>query len=292
MNSPVQPTVEASAANRQIADRLMEHADLLQQQNGDSFRIRAYRDAARTVAEFPRPMHEVLSEGGQDALIALPTIGRGIAAAITEMLTTGRWAQHDRLRGEVSPEKIFQTIPGIGPKLAARLVDEHHIETLEDLEAAMLLGGQPIAGIGPRRRTAVAAVLAQRLDRSTLRQHPLAGAPPPLESLLRVDALYRSKAAAVTLPRIAPKRFNPTGEAWLPIFHARHDDWHFTVLFSNTALANQLGRKTDWVVVYFQKDGGTEGRCTIVTETRGALQGKRVVRGREGECMEYYSRTG
>ncbi|NIW87025.1 MAG: DNA-binding protein, partial [Gammaproteobacteria bacterium] len=83
---------------------------------------------------------------------------------------------------------------------------------------------------------------------------------------------------------IAPLRFNPTNEAWLPILHTTRDHWHFTVLFSNTARAHELDRTRDWVVIYYYDDHHQEGQHTVVTETRGPLAGKRVVRGRESEC--------
>jgi hypothetical protein len=60
-----------------------------------------------------------------------------------------------------------------------------------------------------------------------------------------------------------------------------------TVLFSNTARAHELGKTHDWVVIYYQKDG-PEAQCTVVTETRGPLKGKRVIRGRERECRQFY----
>jgi putative hydrolase len=111
---------------------------------------------------------------------------------------------------------------------------------------------------------------------------------PPVEMLLDVDREYRDAAAAGRLPRIAPRRFNPTGEAWLPILHTERDHWYFTALFSNTFRAHALERTRDWVVVYFHADARPEGQRTIVTETSGALEGRRVVRGREGECETAY----
>jgi hypothetical protein len=47
-------------------------------------------------------------------------------------------------------------------------------------------------------------------------------------------------------------------------------------------------RVRDWVVLYFYDAGHVEGQHTVVTETRGVLAGKRVVRGREAECREHY----
>jgi putative hydrolase len=114
---------------------------------------------------------------------------------------------------------------------------------------------------------------------------------PPVAVLLDVDREYRSKARAGELRTIAPKRFNPKGEAWLPILHARPGKWHFTALFSNTARAHELGKVEDWIVLYFQSDGGGEAQRTVVTETRGALTGQRVVRGREPECFAFYEQA-
>jgi hypothetical protein len=111
---------------------------------------------------------------------------------------------------------------------------------------------------------------------------------PDVAVLLDVDREYREKAAADALPKIAPKRFNPSHEAWLPIFRARREAWEFTALFSNTARAHELGRVKDWVVIYFRGPGQAEMQRTVVTEKRGALAQKRVVRGREVDCRAFY----
>ena len=109
-----------------------------------------------------------------------------------------------------------------------------------------------------------------------------------MAALLDVDSEYLEEAAAGRLSTVAPRRFNPKGQSWLPILHTQRDEWHFTALFSNTARAHELGRTQDWVVVYFYDDDHQEGQHTIVTETRGPLEGKRVIRGREPECAAYY----
>jgi len=114
---------------------------------------------------------------------------------------------------------------------------------------------------------------------------------PGVDLLLDVDREYREKASAGTLPRIAPRRFNPEGKAWLPVLHTRFGPWHFTALFSNTERAHELHRTHDWVVVFYSDDG-EEGQATVVTERRGRLAGLRVVRGREPECGRYYDFTG
>jgi putative hydrolase len=80
---------------------------------------------------------------------------------------------------------------------------------------------------------------------------------------------------------------NPGGEAWLPILHTRRDGRDYTALYSNTPLAHRLDRTHDWVVIY-PENGASQRPFTVVTERRGALAGKRVVRGLERECREAY----
>lgn len=115
---------------------------------------------------------------------------------------------------------------------------------------------------------------------------------PAVDLLLGIDREYRDKARAGELPRIAPRRFNPDGKAWLPVLHTRYGPWHFTALFSNTERARELHRIYDWVVIYFSDAEGNDGQATIVTERRGALTGQRVVRGREPECARHYTALG
>ncbi|HYW04522.1 MAG TPA: helix-hairpin-helix domain-containing protein [Gammaproteobacteria bacterium] len=278
--------------NPRVADRLRDAADILEQQGADRFRVGAYRRAAQTVAGLDRDLRELIAERGVEALLALPGIGRGIATAIEEILRTGRWAQLERLRGTLDPVRLFQTVPGIGPQLARAIHDELQVDTLEALEVAAHDGRlEGVRGIGPRRAAAIRALLENMLGRvRRLRARgPSAGPGPGVDVLLAVDREYRDKAASGALPTIIPRRFNPTGEAWLPILHTRRDDWHFTALYSNTARAHELGRTRDWVVIYFYDDDHQEGQYTVVTETRGPMAGHRVVRGREAECRALYA---
>jgi hypothetical protein len=80
---------------------------------------------------------------------------------------------------------------------------------------------------------------------------------------------------------------NPEHRAWLPLLHTQRDSRRYTALFSNTPRAHELGKTRDWVVLYYG-DGAGRGQHTVVTESSGVLRGRRVVRGRELECMAYY----
>jgi len=279
--------------NQDVGQRLREAADLLQTQGANPFRVGAYRKAADEIGTLSRGLREIFDAEGIAGLEALPHIGRGIASAIAEMLVTGRWNQLERMRGAVEPDKLFITIPGVGPELAERIHDTLGVDTLEALEIACHDGRlADVPGVGPRRAAAIRNSVTAMLNRSRRRRpsaEPVPADEPSVGLLLRVDRDYRTRAEAGTLEKIAPRRFNPSGEKWLPIMHETIEGWHFTVLFSNTAHAHDLGRVFDWVVVYFHHDHQPEHQRTVVTETRGPLRGQRVVRGRERECDEWYA---
>lgn len=273
-------------ANDAIATRLEEVAELLDAQQANRFRVEAYRRGAATLRQLQRPAAELVEQGGAAALEQLPGIGRSLAQAIEVLVRSGRLPLLDRLRGESDPVTLLATVPGIGPVLANRLHEALGIETLQELELAAHDGRlERLSGFGRARLTGVRDALAGRLSRVRARLLPLA--PPPVAELLEVDAEYRRRAAAGTLPRIAPRRFNPTGAAWLPVLHTVRGNRQYTVLFSNTARAHQLHRTDDWVVLYYD-GGGAEGQYTVVTSQDGELRGRRIIRGREMECAAHY----
>jgi DNA polymerase (family X) len=295
MSITASPDLPSSTAvllhdNALIATRLREMAALLEAQGDNAWRVAAYRNAARTIGELKRSVREMFEREGLAGLDALPTIGPGIAAAIGEMLHTGRWGRLERLRGSAGPEGLLRAVPGIGPQLAARLHDELGIHTLEALEIAAHDGTlERMARIGPRRAAAIRAALQPMLGRVRSWQRARPGDDdsadaPPVTLLLTIDREYRDAAAQDRLPKIAPKRFNPSGQAWLPVLHADRDGWHFTALFSNTARAHELDRVHDWVVIYAEDAQHHERQFTVVTAATGSLAGRRIVRGREGEC--------
>lgn len=279
----------AKTQNAEIAAKLEDMASVLAEQNDNPFRINAYRGAASAIVRLDRSVRDILSADGVSGLDAIPGIGPGIARAIAEMLQTGRWAQLERLTGALAPEQLFQTLPGIGPKLAEQIHDTLHVDTLEQLEGAAEDGSlAAVKGVGARRAAGVLAVLRERLGRRRVRRAAQADRP-SIEAILDVDREYRDRAGRDDLAKIAPRRFNPSGAAWLPVLHTTRGDWRFTALFSNTRRAHELARTHDWVVIYAHRDEEPDLQCTVVTETRGPLVDQRVVRGREGDCIAHYS---
>ena len=277
--------------NAEIALVLAEIANLLEVQHANPFRVRAYRTGANFVRKYEEPLREIVFSGDGEALKDLPAIGDSLASVIEEYVKTGKSQFLNRLKGAVSPEEVFEQVPGIGKEFAHRIVKELHLRTLEDLELAAHDGRlASLKGFGQRRLEAIKANLAgllssfarKRYRQLTPKEEEHSLPQPSVAQILEVDAEYRRKAAADQLRKITPKRFNPGKVAWLPVLHTERGDWTFTAMFSNTARAHALDKTEDWVVIYFEKNG-IEGQSTVVTETSGVLKGKRVVRGRESE---------
>ncbi len=264
--------------------------DLLQEQNANPFRVNAYRRAAATIENLQQAVTEIIEEQGFAGLTALPGIGEGIARSIYEYVATGRMSRLESLRAGHDPILLFEQVPGVGPKLAHQIIENLRIDTLEALEIAAHNGRlEKVPGFSQKKVSVIQAWLTQVLGgrRPATKEQGMV-AEPPVAMLLQIDRQYRDQAEAGELPTIAPRRFNPKGEAWLSVMHKTSGEWHFTALYSNTARAHQLGQTKDWVVIYFYDKEHHEGQHTVVTETRGTLIGKRVVRGRERECQDHY----
>lgn len=285
-------------SNKEIATILERIADLLEIQGANPFRIRAYRNGAQRARDAEQRLADLYYKEGEEVLRDLPDIGSSLASVIGEYVKSGRSSLLARLQGEVSPQDLFEQVPGIGEELSERIADQLDVQTLEELELAAhdgRLGKVP--GFGPQRvksvRMSLAAILSGAAQRRSGRlaageEVEPKGDQPAVGTLLQVDATYRWRAEAGELKKIAPKRFNPENEAWLPIMHTEKESWSFTALYSNTARAHRLGMTHDWVVIYYERDG-QEDQVTVVTETRGPLEGRRVVRGREEACQAYYA---
>ncbi len=278
--------------NQNIATRLDEMSALLAAQGANRFRVEAYRRAATTVRQLTEPVSALLARDGLPGLERLPGIGASLARTIHDLARHGRSPALERLRGRHDPVALLRSVPGIGRLFAVRLHEQLGLETLAELEAAAHDGRlAAFEGIGPKRLAGIRDSLAQRLGRIRPPPSTAAAPPPTVAELLDVDREYRQGAAAGTLPRIAPRRFNPTGAAWLPILHTQRGDRHYTALYSNTAHAHALERTHDWVVL-FHDSGQGERQHTVVTARFGPLAGRRIVRGREPECAAHYDSPG
>jgi hypothetical protein len=277
--------------NAKIASRLDEVASILRAQNANPFRIGAYLRAASTVRALQKPLDQLIAEKGAAGLDELPGIGQSLSRLIFQLVKTGRLPMLERLRGTIDPIATLTSIPGIGKRLAETLHHDLGIDSLEELEIAAYDGRlEELRSIGPKRIAGIRESLSARLGRVPKDVSMLMADQPSVSEILDVDREYIDKVRAGALVKIAPRRFNPEHEAWLPILHTSRGENHYTALYSNTARAHEMGRTHDWVVIYLDTDH-TQQQFTVVTSERGMLSGNRAVRGRESECREYYLST-
>ena len=134
--------------NKQVAQLLNEIADLLEVQ-GDRFRPRAYRRAARQIETLSEDIQEIYEKGGIENI---PWVGSGIAKKVIEFLSTGKLEYLNELRREVDPglSEIME-IEGIGPKTALLLHEKLNINTIDGLEEAAKDGRlRDIKGLGKK----------------------------------------------------------------------------------------------------------------------------------------------
>jgi DNA polymerase (family 10) len=121
--------------NADIAAIFEELANRLEIQGANPFRIRAYRNAARTLGELPQDARALLKQG--ENLTRLPGIGDDLAAKVQEIVTSGRCSLLERLRRELPPAvtELLQ-IPGLGPKRVKALYHDLEVQTVEQLMRA------------------------------------------------------------------------------------------------------------------------------------------------------------
>lgn len=147
--------------NVEIARILEEVADILEIQNANPFRIRAYRNAVRTVETQMTPLRRWVEENR--SLTDLPGIGKEMANHIREMVETGTLGFRDELVAEIPRSLVdLMRLPGVGPKKAKKLWEELDICSVEELEAAAKEGRiATVLGFGAKTQEKILAGIAE-----------------------------------------------------------------------------------------------------------------------------------
>jgi DNA polymerase (family 10) len=147
--------------NVEIAAVLKEVADLLEIQEANPFRVRAYRNAVRTIEAYAVPLRKLVEDEAD--LTELPAIGKGMAQNIEELVTTGGLSVLNQLAEEIPASLIeLMRLPGLGPKKARKLWNELGIETMEALEEAATEGRiAGLAGFGQKTQARILEGIAQ-----------------------------------------------------------------------------------------------------------------------------------
>ncbi len=150
--------------NDAIASQFELLADLLEIQAANPFRIRAYRNAARTISGLAESLADmVVAEAN---LQELPGIGGDLARQIVEIVRTGQHTALQELKQQV-PAGVLDMlrIPGVGPKKAAVFFHQLGLTTLEQLKAACESGRiAQVKGFGAKTEAAILANIGQAAE--------------------------------------------------------------------------------------------------------------------------------
>src|SRR5436309_13946909 len=137
--------------NPDIARVFDEVADLLEIQAANAFRVRAYRNAARTIRDYPEPIAELVHSGSKD-LTEIPGIGEDLAEKITGIVKTGALPLRKQLAAKLPAGLLdLLRIPGLGPKRVKLLHKKPKVKSATDLAAALAKHRiQKLKGFGPK----------------------------------------------------------------------------------------------------------------------------------------------
>ena len=172
----------AAPRNDEIAGLFDEIADLLEIEGANPFRIRAYRQAARTLRGLERPAADLLAQGKD--LTELSGIGADLAGKIAEVVVTGHVAMLDRLHGELPAGLVeLLRVPGIGPKRAKLLHDKLGIASMAGLQRAAAAGKlEGLPGFGAKSIAAIATAAKTQTEKP--RRLLLAAVQPEADALI------------------------------------------------------------------------------------------------------------
>jgi len=148
--------------NREITDQFSRLADLLEIQDANPFRVRAYRNAARTVGSLPREVAEML--GDDEDLSELPGIGEDLAGKIAEIVKHGKLPLLEEVGQEIDPQlSNLMELSTIGPKRVQKLHEELAVESLPDLKRAAEEGQvRTVEGFGEKTEEKILREIERR----------------------------------------------------------------------------------------------------------------------------------
>jgi len=140
--------------NREVAAILFNISSILADQDGNPYRIRAYRRAARNLLRMRQQVAERIAQGRE---LGLPRLGKSLTAKITELATKNSLSFYATLCAELpEDEQVIVKIPGFGPTIARRIHKDLGTVDAASLRRAVVNGKlQKVWGIGPKRTAAI-----------------------------------------------------------------------------------------------------------------------------------------
>jgi DNA polymerase (family 10) len=162
--------------NRQIAEVFASIADMIEVQNGNPYRVQAYRNAARGVLDLPEPAADILARG---EALPVPGLGERLRTRINELVQSRSTTINYGYYTQALPEGVraLMNLEHIGPYTAIRLYDELGIDSVDKLwQAAQQQNIRHLAGFGIRSEARLKATAEQVLKRNKQKRVALGGA--------------------------------------------------------------------------------------------------------------------
>lgn len=159
----IAPVERPEVTNRQIAEVLSNIAEILEIQNGNPYRIQAYRNAARGVLALEEPASVILARGES---LPVPGLGQRLRKRIAELVETGAMTFYNDLCLQSLPRGVRQlmAIHFVGVNTAMRLYEELEIDSPEKLwNAARQHRIRRLPGFGPRSEARLQEAVEQFL---------------------------------------------------------------------------------------------------------------------------------
>jgi DNA polymerase (family 10) len=193
--------------NSDIADIFNAVADLLDIEGANRYRVRAYRNAARTISTLSRNVSEMVEEG--EDLTDLPGIGEDLAGKIEEIVKTGDLKQLEKVEQRTPPALAkMLDVAGLGPKRVQTIYEDLGVTTMAELREAAEQGEiRDLHGLGEKTEEKILEDLERwgaeeertRRDVAEERVEPLLSFLRSLDKVGRVEAAgsYRRKKETV-----------------------------------------------------------------------------------------------
>lgn len=153
--------------NVEIAKYLGEIADMMEMLGENFFHVRAYRNGARAVLDYPGNFSKLTLQQMEN----VPGIGKSISTKVDTLIKTGELTLHQELRKKVPPGLMeVMHLPGLGPKRVRQLHEELGIKSRDDLKNAVESGAiRSIRGFGAKMEQTLKDVLAKKVATASKR---------------------------------------------------------------------------------------------------------------------------